>query len=80
MELYAPPISDKTVPTQSYINLLKGSWILIDIMAGHPQLPFFESSTHLEIQQLSVVSRSHRQHKKSLLIFFQGSEARAPQD
>jgi hypothetical protein len=57
MELYAIPDSEKAVPIQCYVNLLKASWILIDIMAGHPQLPFFEAGTHLETQNLSTVSQ-----------------------
>jgi len=60
MELYTPPVSDQCVPVSAYANLIKASWILIDIIAGHPQLPFFTSSTHFEVQLLSAVSHPSR--------------------
>jgi len=28
-----------TVPSQAYVNLLKASWILTDLIAVHPQFP-----------------------------------------
>ena len=60
MELYTPPVSDQCVPVSAYANLIKASWILIDIIAGHPQLSFFTSSTHFEVQLLSAVSHPSR--------------------
>lgn len=60
MELYTPPVSDQCVPVSAYANLIKASWILIDIIAGHPQLSFFNSSTHFEVQLLSAVSHPSR--------------------
>jgi len=64
IELYATPVSDSAVPLPAYINLIKASWILIDIIACHPQLSFLNSSTHYELQLLSAVSYSLK--KKSL--------------
>jgi hypothetical protein len=58
IELYATPVSDSAVPLLAYINLIKASWILIDIIACHPQLSFLNSSTHYEVQLLSAVSSS----------------------
>jgi hypothetical protein len=58
MELYSTSISDQAVPPQAYTNLVKASWILIDIVACHPQRPFFDSSTQYDVQHLSAVSRS----------------------
>jgi hypothetical protein len=58
MELHAISISDQAIPLQAYTNLVKASWILIDIIACHPQRPFFDSSTHYEVQLLSAVSHS----------------------
>jgi hypothetical protein len=51
-----PSVSNDTVPPPAYVNLIKASWILIDIITGHPQLPFFDSSTHFDVQLLSAVS------------------------
>jgi hypothetical protein len=58
MELYATPASDCTVPLLAYINLIKASWILIDIIACHPQLSFLNSSALYEVQLLLAVSFS----------------------
>jgi hypothetical protein len=60
MELYATPVSDHAVPLPAYTNLIKASWILIDIIACHPQLSFLDSSTHYEVQLLSAVSHSSK--------------------
>jgi hypothetical protein len=60
MELYAGPASDKSIPVPAYANLIKASWILVDIIAGHPQVPFFTSNTHFDVQLLSAVSHSSR--------------------
>ncbi|KAH0558859.1 hypothetical protein GP486_004507 [Trichoglossum hirsutum] len=54
MELYAAPVSDHAVPLPAYANLIKASWILVDIIACHPQLSFLNSSTHYEVQLLSA--------------------------
>ena len=38
----------------AYANLIKSSWILIDIIACHPQVQFVTASTHSEVQALSA--------------------------
>jgi hypothetical protein len=57
MELYATPESDH-VPVLAYTNLIKASWILVDIIACHPQRPFFDSSTRYDVELLSTVSHT----------------------
>jgi hypothetical protein len=57
MELYATP-EPNHVPVLAYTNLIKASWILVDIIACHPQRPFFDSPTRYEVQLLSAVSHS----------------------
>ena len=52
MELYT--VSESQIPLAAYINLIKASWILIDIIACHPQVPFITASTHSEVQLLSA--------------------------
>ena len=54
MELYAVTVPQQKVPLAAYTNLIKASWILADIIACHPQVPFIKASTHLEVQSLSA--------------------------
>lgn len=46
-----------TVPESAYINLLKASWIVIDVINVHPQLHLSEESVKLEVVKLSKVCR-----------------------
>lgn len=43
------------VPLESYTCLVKASWILVDIIACHPQVPFLPARMHSEVQMLSSV-------------------------
>lgn len=53
MESYTITEAKKEVPLAAYTNLIKASWILVDIIASHPQVPFIAASTHSEVQLLS---------------------------
>ena len=54
MELYAVTVPQQKVPLAAYTNLIKASWILVDIIACHPQVPYIKASTHSEVQLLSA--------------------------
>lgn len=54
MEMYTISEPKKKVPLAAYSNLIKASWILVDIIACHPQVPFIAASTHSEVQLLSA--------------------------
>ena len=54
MELYAVTVPQQKVPLAAYTNLIKASWILVDIIACHPQVPYIKANTHSEVQQLSA--------------------------
>ena len=54
MELYTVTVPQQKVPLAAYTNLIKASWILVDIIACHPQVPFLKASTHSEVQRLSA--------------------------
>ena len=56
MELYTTSGPDRAITLSAYTNLIKASWILVDVIACHPQLPFLDSSMHYEVQLLSAVS------------------------
>ena len=58
MELYNITGPKQSVPLTAYRNLIKASWILVDIIACHPQVPFIAASTHSEVQLLSTELRS----------------------
>ena len=53
MELYAVTVSQQKVPLAAYTSLIKASWILVDIIACHPQKPYIKANTHSEVQLLS---------------------------
>ena len=55
MELYSISEPKKNVYLGAYANLIKASWILIDIIACHPQVPFIPADTHSDSQQLSAL-------------------------
>jgi hypothetical protein len=57
MELYTTP-EPNHVPVLAYTDLIKASWILVDIIACHPQRSFFDSPTRYEVQLLSAVGHS----------------------
>ncbi|KAI9734525.1 MAG: hypothetical protein M1834_002125 [Cirrosporium novae-zelandiae] len=52
--LYSDPGADQTTPIQAYTDLLKASWILIDIVSKHPQLQFWSTTgENLKIELLA---------------------------
>jgi len=48
--------SDQAVTLLAYSNLIKASWILIDVITCHPQLAFLDSNMYYEVKLLSAVS------------------------
>lgn len=54
MELFTVSEPKQKVSLPAYTNLIKASWILVDIIAYHPQIPFITASTHSDIQILSA--------------------------
>ena len=56
MELFTISKPQQAVPLAAYTNLIKASWILIDIIACHPQVSFLTASTQAEVRMLSTVS------------------------
>ncbi len=44
---------EEKIPMAAYANLIKSSWILVDIIACHPQFQFITASTRSEVQSLS---------------------------
>lgn len=46
---------DRSVPRQGYVDLIKASWILIDVIARHPQLNLLDSVVRCEVELLAEV-------------------------
>lgn len=46
---------DHSVPPQGYVDLIKASWILIDVIARHPQLNLLDSVVRCEVELLAEV-------------------------
>ena len=42
----------------AYVNLIKASWILVDIIECHPQRAFITAATYSEVRQLSMELRN----------------------
>ncbi len=57
MDLYAVESLEQKVTLVAYTNMIKASWILIDIIARHPQMPFLSATAHAEVQILSTVQK-----------------------
>jgi hypothetical protein len=51
-------MSHIAVSPSGYADLIKTSWILIDVIASHPQLSFLDLNTQYEMRLLSIVSIS----------------------
>lgn len=45
----------QTVSTQGYTDLIKASWVLIDVIARHPQFNLLDSMIRLDAEQLAEV-------------------------
>lgn len=58
MELFTLSKPKEKVPKAAYVNLIKSSWILMDIITCHPQVPFVTASTQLEVQSLSAETKN----------------------
>ncbi|MCJ1384048.1 hypothetical protein MMC17_007164 [Xylographa soralifera] len=57
--LYVNALTEKTVPAQSYTDLLKASWILVDIISQHPQQRYLSSTSgSLEAQVFAETVKS----------------------
>ena len=60
-ELHSMLPLDQNVPVQAYTDLIKASWILIDIISKHPQQKFISSTSgNLQIQVLAEVHHIQR--------------------
>lgn len=55
MELSARSLTDILGSQQAYINLIKSSWILIDVIARHPQLNLLDSGIRYDVELLANV-------------------------
>lgn len=47
--------TNDAISKQGYADLIKASWILIDVIARHPQLNLLESSIRYEAELLADV-------------------------
>lgn len=55
MELTARSPMDATPAQQGYIDLIKASWILIEVIARHPQLKLLDPGNRSEVDLLASV-------------------------
>ena len=58
LELDALAANDVQIDTSTYASLLKASWILVDIIACHPQVSFITAKTRAEISNLCIGIKS----------------------
>ncbi|KAF8244580.1 hypothetical protein K440DRAFT_558303 [Wilcoxina mikolae CBS 423.85] len=57
MDIHTPNSPNHMMPQRGYANLIKASWILIDIISRHPQLNFLYSDVQLEVELLAGMIR-----------------------
>lgn len=55
MNLYVKSSLNQIISQQGYADLIKAAWILVDIIARHPQLDFLDSDIRYEVVQLTQV-------------------------
>lgn len=72
MELFAIASLEKQVPLGAYANLTKASWILVDIVARHPQVSFLATSKHSDVQLLSAELKNELSSLTFLRLEFPG--------
>lgn len=48
---------DHPLSNQGYLDLIKASWILIDVIARHPQLNLLDTVVRCNVELLAEVSR-----------------------
>jgi hypothetical protein len=56
MEIYAMSKTESVVSVSGYADLIKASWILIDIINQHPQFHLSSTGTRYDVQLLAAVS------------------------
>ncbi|KAL2049934.1 hypothetical protein ABVK25_009801 [Lepraria finkii] len=66
MELYNILTPKQSVPLGAYINLIKASWIVVDIIACHPQVSLIAASKYAEVQLLSAELKNQFSRLESL--------------
>ena len=66
MELYSILTAKQNVPLGAYINLIKASWIVVDIIACHPQVSLIAASKFAEVQLLSAELKNQFSRLESL--------------
>lgn len=59
------------ISQQGYVDLIKASWILIDVIARHPQLNMLDSVVRCEVELLAEVSSLHALALGQLLNYYQ---------
>jgi len=70
MELFAIASLEKQVPLGAYANLIKASWILVDIVAR--QVSFLATSKHSDVQLLSAELKNELSSLTFLKLEFPG--------
>ena len=66
MELYNILTPKQSVPLGAYINLIKACWIVLDIIACHPQVSLMAASKFAEVQLLSAELKNQFSRLESL--------------
>lgn len=56
MDISEVAVGDITLPLQGYLDLIKASWILVDVIARHPQLNLLDTTVRYEVEILTEVS------------------------
>ena len=58
MDLPSGTQPDQSISLPAYANLVKSTWILLDIITSHPQVPFLTATAQAEIRQFAAEIRT----------------------
>ena len=70
MKLYSISKPKQSVPSEGYVNLIKASWIVVDIIAYHPQVSLLAASKFAEVQLLTSELKNQFTRLESLQSIF----------
>ena len=70
MKLYNISKPKQSVPSEGYVNLIKASWIVVDIIAYHPQVSLLAASKFAEVQLLTAELKNQFTRLESLQSIF----------
>lgn len=80
MAVYTISGQNESSSIPAYTDLLKASWILVDIIASHPQTPFAATTTIAQVRSLSAQIKKLFAELSAMALSIPGSSELGGQD